>query len=295
MSSDRREPVSRHNQQDVHASSSSQINSLTSSSLRRLMPGSSQSDVFKQTTQEDADNASTTTKSSTQPPRFMDLDGFLACQEYIQLHAVHNPADVETLIALPQGADRSVWMYEHMRQFASQLNVLVSLLVTDTREPCTPKSCPTMTATPQWEFLCAAHGPQPRKCCAIDYIVQLLAQTSATLNNSDLFPTRHRVSEKMAAQFGPLARRLYRIFAHGYYHHRSIFLRFESAHHLTRRFLRFVDHYGLMPAQQCVPALDLSIVNNKSTTNTNTNTVASSIGSSSSSTSSSNNHDPPVS
>ena len=53
---------------------------------------------------------------------------------------------------------------------------------------CTRESCPKMIATKD-EFLCAAH-PQPRECCAIDYIVHQINGFAALLN-SDFFPNRY--------------------------------------------------------------------------------------------------------
>ena len=52
-----------------------------------------------------------------------------------------------------------VWVAEHLRCVVSELNLLLCSL----SSACTAQSCPAMTATKDWEFLCATHGSQPRK------------------------------------------------------------------------------------------------------------------------------------
>ena len=41
-------------------------------------------------------------------------------------------------------------------------------LATRLQAECSPTTCPQMTATDQWIFLCAAHK-SPKECSAIDY------------------------------------------------------------------------------------------------------------------------------
>lgn len=60
---------------------------------------------------------------------------------------------MDEILTAPEGQDEVVWKYEHLRQFCMELNGLAVCL----QEQCTPKTCPQMTATEQWIFLCAAH------------------------------------------------------------------------------------------------------------------------------------------
>ena len=51
-----------------------------------------------------------------------------------------------------------------------------------------------------------------------------------------------------------MARRLYRIFAHVFFHHRKVFDPFEAQHHLCARFSMLVLKYQLMePSMLLVP------------------------------------------
>ncbi len=51
---------------------------------------------------------------------------------------------------------------------------------------------------------------------------------------------------------GSVCRRIYRIFSHAYYHHRTIYDEFEERTHLCRRFTVFVLRYGLIPKDNLI-------------------------------------------
>ncbi|KAK3240114.1 hypothetical protein CYMTET_50020, partial [Cymbomonas tetramitiformis] len=122
---------------------------------------------------------------------------------------------------------------------ALELSQLVVLL----HEVCTKKTCPQMKASDEWIFLCAAHR-LPMECCAIDYITHTLEGTTAVLNSNRWFPARGVAPPPEARKvFQSIARRLHRIFAHVFYHHRSVFQEFEVNSHLCERFLHLVAQY----------------------------------------------------
>ncbi|GIQ87635.1 MOB kinase activator family protein [Kipferlia bialata] len=50
--------------------------------------------------------------------------------------------------------------------------------------------------------------------------------------------------------FGSIVRRLHRVFAHAYYHHRPQFDQFEAETHLCQRFNVFVVKFALMHSNQ---------------------------------------------
>lgn len=65
------------------------------------------------------------------------------------------------------------------------------------------------------------------QCCAIDWMVHTMTGFNALLNNADDFPNRYTISPKSARHFGEMSRRLYRVFAHAFYHHRDAFSAIE--------------------------------------------------------------------
>lgn len=65
--------------------------------------------------------------------------------------------------------------------------------------------------------------PNLSECCAIDYIIHTLDGTAALLNSDKYFPSRVSISEPSLKYFQSIARRLYRVFSHAYFHHRELF------------------------------------------------------------------------
>ncbi|CAO3703433.1 unnamed protein product [Rhizopus stolonifer] len=86
------------------------------------------------------------------------------------------------------------------------------------------------------------------QCPAIDYTIHTLDGATILLNNSKYFPSRISIPEPSLKHFQSVARRLYRIFAHAYFHHREIYEFFESDTHLYARFLTLSRAYGLIPS-----------------------------------------------
>jgi hypothetical protein len=180
--------------------------------------------------------------------KFENMQGQFATQEYIQHLIRQDYKNVVGICKLPDGQAKAVWILEHLRQMLSELNLLCVAL----DDVCTTSSCPKMVATKDWEFLCAAHE-KPKECCAIDYFLHALNGFTALLNNPEMFPSRAKVSPQSTQCFVSIARRLYRVFAHAYFHHRPEFDRFERETALTRRFKHFTLEFGLMTVRMFVP------------------------------------------
>ncbi|KDN34773.1 hypothetical protein RSAG8_12146, partial [Rhizoctonia solani AG-8 WAC10335] len=88
--------------------------------------------------------------------------------------------------------------------------------------------------------------------CAIDYIVHTLDSATALLNSTRVFPSRLSVPQSSYRHFSSLARRLSRIFAHAYYHHRELFSQAEAESSLYARFLALSQQHSLVPAELLV-------------------------------------------
>eukprot|EP01066_Platyproteum_vivax_P006242 Platyproteum_vivax@DN2046_c0_g1_i1.p1 len=171
-----------------------------------------------------------------------DPGGGMWVAEYVHLTKKEDSSRVAALYNIPPGVEELVWLYEHLRNFVVELNQLISIIGNE----CTCKTCPKMTASHEWQFLCAAHK-KPQDCAAVDYMVHTLDGSAALLSNVKSFPVRGKVSSSCTKYFQPLSRRLYRIFAHVYFHHPGIFASWEEATNLCARFSYFVAHYDLLP------------------------------------------------
>ncbi|KAA3672199.1 uncharacterized protein DEA37_0005237, partial [Paragonimus westermani] len=172
---------------------------------------------------------------------FEEMESTLAVQQYIQQMIRKDRTKIDEILTAPEGQDGMVWKYEHLRQFCMELNGLAVLL----QEQCTPKTCPQMTATEQWIFLCAAHKT-PKECPAMDYTRHTLDGAACLLNSSKYFPSRVSIRQNSINRLDSVCRRVYRIFSHAFYHHREVFDQFEASTSLCQRFTTYVLKYNLM-------------------------------------------------
>lgn len=151
-----------------------------------------------------------------------EMESTLAVQQYIQQLIRKDPSQVDKLLKVPEQQDEDVWKYEQLRQFCLDLNLITVAL----QQECTPATCVQMTATEQWIFLCAAHK-NPKECSAIDYTRHTLDGAACLLNSNRYFPSRVNIKESSVQKLGSVCRRIYRIFSHAYFHHRTIYDEFE--------------------------------------------------------------------
>ncbi|KIJ63119.1 hypothetical protein HYDPIDRAFT_113683 [Hydnomerulius pinastri MD-312] len=211
-------------------------------------------------------------------PPLSALESAFQLQEYISLLIRLDVHDVDTIVSLPGkpsskdsdekaldspendsrkpedgerksefSVDRACWIYEQLRRLAQDLS---HPLITMLQQECTRNSCPQMKAG-EWLYLCVAHGNDGamEQCCAIDYILHTLDSATALLNSPRAFPSRLSIPQTSFRHFSSLARRLGRIFAHAYFHHREAFEQAEAESSLYARFLKLTSQFDLVPAE----------------------------------------------
>ena len=83
-----------------------------------------------------------------------------------------------------------------------------------------------MKATDEWLFLCAVHE-KAKECSAIDYMIHTLDWATTQLHSSKNFTSRVLITNGQLGTLRDIVRRLYRLFAHTYFHHKEVFLEFE--------------------------------------------------------------------
>ncbi|KAF7761868.1 hypothetical protein Agabi119p4_9860 [Agaricus bisporus var. burnettii] len=213
-------------------------------------------------------------------PPLSALDSAFQLQEYISLLIRLDVHDVELITSLPgvgkeakeqdskesgddsegheepkegdkdekeSTVDEACWIYEQLRRLAQDLD---HPLITTLQQECSRTTCPEMKAG-EWLYLCVAHGNEGtmEQCCAIDYILHTLDSATALLNSPRAFPSRLQIPPSSHRHFSSLARRLGRIFAHAYYHHREAFEQAEAESSLYARFLSLTSKYDLVPSE----------------------------------------------
>ncbi|CAG8631319.1 4279_t:CDS:2 [Paraglomus occultum] len=168
-----------------------------------------------------------------------DIDSAFALQEYLQYLIRTDKENLDLLVQVPEGQDADAWQYEHLRQLCLELGYLVVQLMSE----CTRETCREMKTT-EFQYLCATHPKS--SCSAMDYIVHTLDQSISSLNDPRLFPSRMSIPATSLKNYQEISRRLYRIFAHAYFHHREIFEAFEIETFLYARFLKLSTQYKLV-------------------------------------------------
>ncbi|WAR51842.1 hypothetical protein PtB15_1B278 [Puccinia triticina] len=165
-------------------------------------------------------------------------------QEYIAHLVRADPHAVHRIISLPSPlVPPEVWIYEQLRRLALDLShPLVSALQAE----CNRDTCPEMKAG-EWLYLCAAHtAANENECCAIDYVIHTLDGATALLNSGRYFPSRLQIPPGSVKHFTSIARRLYRILAHAWFHHRELFEQCEMETSLYARFMALSDEFDLV-------------------------------------------------
>ncbi|KAJ1765342.1 hypothetical protein IW138_006135 [Coemansia sp. RSA 986] len=175
-----------------------------------------------------------------------------AAQEYLQSLLRTKRFDIDYLMHVPTGVGQMSWLYEHMRQICIELGFYITVL----HRECTEDRCPVMRAN-EATYYCAGHG-HPRPCSAIGYAVHTIDYAVQQLS---LFVADKVVSEMSMKHFQSMVRRLYRIFAHAYFHHRDLFEQQESVTYLYARFVRLARKYELTPESLIIiPDLPAAVV-----------------------------------
>ncbi|KAF4718907.1 MOB member 4, phocein, partial [Perkinsus olseni] len=150
------------------------------------------------------------------------------------------PALIE-LCRVPSGVSPSLWCVENIREFMVEFNRVIA----EVQHECNEETCPRMSATDEWHFLCAAHR-KPMDCCAIDYMVHTVDGSTNLILSSKNFPERTKVPQASLKFIPTLYRRLYRIFGHLFHHHRAVFFKVEGQSRMCARFTQFVRMHGLL-------------------------------------------------
>lgn len=219
--------------------------------------------------------ASTQVPPASPLPPIQSISSSFQMNEYLALLIKQDPSNTKLLVELPTGDNETdkdsspikttsrkkesdLWVYEHLRRLPQDLTPLVtSLLPVCSREK---KTCSLMKAG-EWEFVCAAHdsiSSSREPCSAIDYILHSLDQHTALFTSGQAFPSRLAISSASERFLGQQARRVSRVFAHAWFHHREVFEVCEAETHLYARFVALVTKYHLLGPDGLVIPLNKS-------------------------------------
>jgi MOB kinase activator 1 len=168
--------------------------------------------------------------------------------------------DLRAAVKLPAGESLNDWLAVSVVDFFNQLSCLFAPVA----EFCTPKSCPEMTAGPAFKYFWQDNGKYKKATMlpAKEYISNVMVWTEGFINDEKIFPSDPNIP------FRPdfldivknIFKRLFRIYAHIYHHHREHVRNIGAEAHLNtsfRHFVFFAQEFKLIPEDQLQPLKEI--------------------------------------
>jgi MOB kinase activator 1 len=164
--------------------------------------------------------------------------------------------DLRKVVKCPDGEDVNEWISVNTINFFNMCNSLFAM----TQDFCTDVSCPRMTAGPT-EYLLwpcgfnnnkASHTPAPIYC------EKLLEWIEQQVNDTTLFPIEEGTPfpRNFLSSVKQIYKRMFRLFAHLYYHHLESMRSVGGNAHLNtcfKHFILFSNEYNLVGQDALAP------------------------------------------
>ena len=170
--------------------------------------------------------------------------------------ATLNAGDFTASIRLPEDTDLNDWLATNVVDLYNELVVVTQGILTH----CTPETCRTMSAGPKYQYLWQDSNQYktPTALPAKEYIELLFDWVEKLLDDQEVFPSDSAVPfpKNFKNVVKTIFKRLFRVYAHIYYHHiDDVRTEGVEAHFNTafRHFYSFVHMYKLIPAQELEP------------------------------------------
>jgi len=145
----------------------------------------------------------------------------------------------EKAVKLPDGEELNEWVAVHTVQFFEALQRIYAT----TAEYCTVKSCPSMTAgKAEYYWKDGEKYKKPTRVPAATYIEELFNWVSSEISDPKLFPVEEGAAfpPKFMSRVKDIFRRLFRVYAHIYYHHFEEIRKVGANAHLNSCFKHFI-------------------------------------------------------
>lgn len=163
-------------------------------------------------------------------------------------------------VMLPEGEDLNEWIAVHIVDFYNQINMLYGTIT----EFCSPKTCPKMMATEEYEYLWqdGQKYKRPTSMSAPEYIENLMNWVQQYLENEAIFPTKIGLdfSKEAPQVFRNILKRLFRVYGHIYCHHFDEVEALGILPHLNtslKHFILFSNQFNLIDQKEFAPLQEL--------------------------------------
>lgn len=171
-----------------------------------------------------------------------------------------NMGDLKAAVLCPDKEHLDEWLAVHTVDFFNHVNILYGSI----GEFCTPQTCRIMTAGPKFEYLWAEDGSKrPVKLSAPEYVEKLFTWIQGLIDDENIFPVQPDApfTKNFRDTIKQVLKRLFRVYAHMYYHHFDKIRGLgEEAHINTcfQHFFFFVDEFKLIDKRDMLPLEELT-------------------------------------
>lgn len=173
-----------------------------------------------------------------------------------QKRATLNAGDFTDSIKCPSDTSIEDWYAANVVDFYNELTVVVGPVM----ENCTEKTCAQMSAGPKYLYLWADNKDYktPTKVPAHQYVDLLFNYIDELLDNPQIFPSDPEIPfpKDFKNIVKTIFKRLFRVYAHIYYHHLDDVKKLNIEPHFNtafRHFYSFIHEFKLVPKEELSP------------------------------------------
>lgn len=186
-------------------------------------------------------------------------------------------ADLRTAVACPESELLNDWLAVHVQDFYNQTMMVYALIEQEctsvrTSDSKVEEGCAyCFSAGERYKYLWmdaeSKEYTAPTKVSASCYCDLLFAWTERQLEDPKIFPKSGEYPSKFIATVKQIFKRLFRVYAHLYYHHFEYVCTIGADAHVNtcfKHFILFAEYYSLIPEKELAPLGDLirNLLNN---------------------------------
>jgi len=195
-------------------------------------------------------------KSNTFTPRVSHKPGTRTLRLHKMAQDTLGSGNLREAVSLPPGEELNEWLACKTVDLFNEVGLVFGMI----SDFCTEYACPKMTAGANYEYKWADNKkyPKPTDVSAPKYVELLFGWVQDQLDDEAIFPTEPGVPfpKDFKAVVGNIFRRVFRVYAHIYFHHfeRIRELTFEA--HLNSCFkhlMYFILEFDLVRAEELKP------------------------------------------
>lgn len=185
-------------------------------------------------------------------------DNYFPREQMDKVSQTYKNIDLRQAVKLPEGEDLNEWLARNVSDFYRQVSMLYSTIT----EFCTPEHCQFMSAGPGYRYRWSDDScPSPIDLSAPQYITRLLNWTNSLLEDENIFPSALNAPfpDDFVDIVKIIMKRLFRFYAHCYYHHLDNFKSLNMEILLStcfKHFILFAHEFNLIQPDQLEPLRD---------------------------------------